>query len=299
MKLVTYHYKGSNRTGAVLADEIVDLNAADNLIPDNMVSLLQGGDAMMARVREALQNAETTIPMNSVKLQSPVMSPPKILAIGLNYMCHWDEIPTELKESHGLKLPTNPKVFNKQSLSATGPFDDILLPAESEKLDYEGELGVIIGKTCRRVGKEDVMDVIAGFTCLNDVTLRDWQHHTPTWTMGKSWDTHCPMGPYLVTKDEIEDMQNLQVRLSVDGEERQNFNTGDMIFDIAEQISYLSTAFTLQPGDVIATGTGAGVALFWPGRPWLTEGRKVRIEIDGLGAIENTVVRDPGLSFIR
>lgn len=299
MKLVTFTFQESTRTGAQIGNQILDLNAADTSIPRDMVALLEGGDAMMNRVREAVNAGGPTIQVEQVKLESPVMNPSKILAVGLNFMAHWDEIPDEIKERNGLKLPEKPVIFNKQSSSVAGPFDDILLPPESIKLDYEAELGVVIGKTCRRVAKEDVMDVIAGFTCLNDVTIRDWQHHSPTWTMGKSWDTHCPMGPCMVTKDEIEDMQNLQIKLSVDDEERQNFNTGEMIFDIATQISYLSTAFTLCPGDVIATGTSAGVALFRPGPPWLTAGQKVRMEVEGIGAIENTVVDDPGTSFIR
>jgi 2-keto-4-pentenoate hydratase/2-oxohepta-3-ene-1,7-dioic acid hydratase in catechol pathway len=299
MKLVTFTHQGSNRTGVQLTSGILDLNAADSNIPDDMLALLRGGDAMMDRALAATLAATSIIPMNEVRLQSPVMNPSKILAVGLNFMAHWDEIPNEIKQRNGLKLPEKPMIFNKQATSVTGPFDDVLLPVESIKLDYEAELGVVIGKECRRVAKEDVMDVIAGFTCLNDVTIRDWQHHSPTFTMGKSWDTHCPMGPCLVTKDEIEDMQNLQVKLFVDGEERQNFNTGEMIFDIATQISYLSTAFTLLPGDVIATGTSAGVALFRKGQPWMTEGQKVRMEIESIGAIENTVVKDSGESFIR
>lgn len=299
LKLVTFTFEESTRTGAQIGSDILDLNAADPSIPRDMVSLLQGGDTMMNRVRDAVNAGGTTIKLEQVKLESPVMNPPKILAVGLNFMAHWDEIPSEVKERNGLKLPEKPVIFNKQSSSVTGPFDGIELPPESIKLDYEAELGVVIGKTCRRVAKEDVLDVIAGFTCLNDVTVRDWQHHSPNWTMGKSWDTHCPMGPCMVTKDEIDDMQNLQIKLFVDDEERQNFNTGEMIFDVATQISYLSTAFTLCPGDVIATGTSAGVALFRPGPPWLTAGQKVRMEVEGIGAIENTVVSDPGRSFIR
>ncbi|MEM1402265.1 MAG: fumarylacetoacetate hydrolase family protein [Pseudomonadota bacterium] len=292
MKLLTFTLNGSTRTGALLGDKIIDLNATDNDIPLDMLSLLQGGDAMLDRARRASENGAASIALAEVKLESPIMNPPKILAVGLNFMDHWNEIPDEVKEARKMKLPEHPFIFNKQSTSATGPYDPIHLPIESPELDYEAELGVVIGKTCRRVKKEDYLDVVAGYTILNDVTVREWQRHSPTFTMGKSWDTHCPMGPVLVTKDEITDPHKVNVRLSVDGQEHQNFLTGDMLFDIAEQIEYLSTAFTLVPGDVIATGTSAGVILFRPGRPWLTEGQKVRIDIDEIGYIENTVVTD-------
>ncbi|MEM8659968.1 MAG: fumarylacetoacetate hydrolase family protein [Pseudomonadota bacterium] len=292
MKLLTFTQAGSTRVGVLRGDEIVDLHAADSEIPADMLSLLQGGDAMMNKARAAAERGAACARLADVKLESPVMNPPKILAVGLNFMAHWNEIPDEIKEARNMKLPEHPFIFNKQSTSATGPYDPIHLPAESPELDYEAELGVIIGKTCRRVKKEQYQDVIAGYTVLNDVTVREWQRHSPTFTMGKSWDTHCPMGPVMVTKDEIPDPHALNVRLSVDGEEHQNFITGDMIFDISEQIAYLSTAFTLLPGDVIASGTSAGVILFRPGKPWLTEGQKVRIDIDEIGYIENTVVPD-------
>ncbi|MEM1112776.1 MAG: fumarylacetoacetate hydrolase family protein [Pseudomonadota bacterium] len=299
MRLLTFTHNGATRVGALRDDGVIDLNAVNSDIPIDMVSLLQGGDAMMDLVGGAVESAAETLPLDAVKLESPVMNPPKILAVGLNFMAHWNEIPDAIKEARAMKLPEKPFIFNKQSTSATGPYDPIALPAESPELDYEAELGVIIGKTCRRVKKENYLDVIAGYTCLNDVTVREWQRHSPTFTMGKSWDTHCPMGPVMVTRDEIDDPHALNVRLTVDGEEHQNFITGDMIFNIAEQIEYLSTAFTLQPGDVIATGTSAGVILFRPGKPWLTEGQKVRVEVEGIGFIENTVEKDAGESYVR
>ncbi|MEM1146025.1 MAG: fumarylacetoacetate hydrolase family protein [Pseudomonadota bacterium] len=297
MQLVTFTENESTRVGLLVEGGVVDCCALDPEIPTDMLQVLDGGDAVLAKLK-ALESAEPAFAAADVQLHSPVPRPPKILAVGLNFMDHWNEIPEEVKTARKMKLPETPFIFNKQSLSAAGPYDDIHLPAESPELDYEGELGVVIGKRCRRVPKEQVMDVIAGYTVLNDVTVREWQRHSPTFTMGKSWDTHCPMGPALVTADEIEDPLALNVRVFVDGEERQNFITGDMIFNIVDQIHYLSTAFTLEVGDVIATGTSAGVALFRPGRPWLTAGQKVKVEIDGVGAIENTVVEDHGASFI-
>ena len=299
MKLATYLNNGTRRLGAVSGDGIIDLNEVDASLPADMLSLLQGGDDMMARARAAAQAGAVSHALSEVELDSPVPNPPRIFAVALNYMDHYYEIPDAVREAHNVKPPEIPVIFNKQTTSANGPYASIHLPAESSQLDYEAELGVVIGKTCRRVPAESVFDVIAGYTVLNDVTIRDWQLATPTMTMGKSWDTHCPMGPVLVTADEIADPQNLNVVASVDGEVRQDFNTRDMIFNIAEQIVHLSTAFTLLPGDVVATGTSAGVALFREGQPYLKEGEKIRVEIEGIGYIENTVVPEPEPVFIR
>ena len=274
MKLATYTHNGITRLGAVSGDGLIDLNAA----------AAQG---------------EISLGLAQVKLESPVPNPPRIFAVALNYMDHYHEIPEAVREAHKVKPPEIPVIFNKQTTSTNGPYDAIHLPAESPQLDYEAELGIVIGKTCRRVPREKVFDVIAGYTVLNDVTIRDWQLATPTMTMGKSWDTHCPMGPVMVTTDEIADPENLNVVASVDGEVRQNFNTRDMIFGIADQIVHLSTAFTLLPGDVIATGTSAGVALFREGQPYLKEGQKVRVEVDQIGYIENTVALESDPAFIR
>ena len=298
MRLLTFTYNGATRAGALRDADIVDLNATDGSLPADMLSLLRGGDALMAKARKAAEADAATIPLTSVKLESPILIPPRILAIGLNYGKHFEEIPDEVMQKLNLQLPKAPIMFNKQNTSANGPYDDIALPAESADLDYEGELGVVIGKAGRRVSKAQAFDMIAGYTAVNDVTIRDWQLAAPTMTMGKSWDTHCPMGPVIVTKDELTNPEDLNVKVTVDGEERQNFNTGDMLFDIASIIEYLSIAFTLVPGDVIATGTSAGVAMFREGTPWLTEGQVVRVEIEQIGYLENQVVRDE-VSFIR
>jgi len=299
MKLATYTYNGNTRLGAVRDDGIIDLNAVDNSLPSDMLSLLNGGDEMMARARAVVESGAVSVKLDEVKLECPVPNPPRIFAVALNYMDHFNEIPEAIREARKLSPPEIPVIFNKQTTSVNGPFDAIHLPAESPQLDYEAELGVVIGKTCRRVPRESVFDVIAGYTVLNDVTIRDWQMASPTMTMGKSWDTHCPMGPVLVTADEIPDPEDLNVVASVGDEVRQRFNTRDMIFGIADQIVHLSTAFTLLPGDVIATGTSAGVALFREGQPFLREGEKIRVEIDGIGAIENTVIRETEPAFIR
>ena len=299
MKLVTFTHSGTTRIGALKDDRVVDLSAIDGTLPKDMVAFLQGGDDVMLKAREIVERDGASYALAEVKLESPVLNPPRILAVALNYLDHFYEIPEFIREARGMTPPEIPVIFNKQTTSINGPFDPVLLPPESSQMDYEAELAVVIGKTCRRVSKEQAFDVVAGYTVLNDVTIRDWQIASPTMTMGKSWDTHCPMGPALVTKDEVADPENLNVRLTVNGVERQNFNTKDMIINIADQIAHLSTAFTLKPGDAIATGTSAGVAMFAEGQPWLVDGDIVRVEIEGLGALENRVELDKTGSFIQ
>ncbi|MEM6681939.1 MAG: fumarylacetoacetate hydrolase family protein [Pseudomonadota bacterium] len=299
MRLITFTKDGYTRTGALRGDGVVDLPATDAEIPADMIALLGGGDAMLQKAEAASASGDIIADITDVKLESPVPRPPKILAVGVNYKDHFMEIPEETRKKVGGKLPESPIIFNKQPTSATGPFDPVFRPVESDELDYEAELGVVIGKTCRRVSRERAFDVIAGYTVVNDVTVRDWQRKGPTMTMGKSWDSHCPMGPALVTKNEVPDPQNLEVILTVDGVERQHFNTKDMVFNIAEQIEFLSTAFTLLPGDVIVTGTSAGVATFAPGQPYLREGQSCRVAIEALGHIENPIALDEGTSFVH
>ncbi|MEM8564324.1 MAG: fumarylacetoacetate hydrolase family protein [Pseudomonadota bacterium] len=299
MKLITFTHNESTRIGALRGGSVVDLNACDAELPTDMVALLCGGDAMMQRARAAADSGEVALVLDDIQLHSPITAPRKIVATGLNYMDHFNEVPEEIKKAAGFKIPEQPILFNKQASSITGPYDPIDLPPESVELDYEAELAVVIGKTCRRVSKEDVPKVIAGYMVANDVSIRDWQRAAPTMMMGKCWDTHCPMGPALVTADEVPEPEGLAVRLTVDGEQRQRFSTGDMLFDVATQIAYMSTAMTLEPGDILLTGTSAGVGFFWPGGGLLTEGQVVRVDIEGLGHLENTVVKDPGISFIR
>jgi 2-keto-4-pentenoate hydratase/2-oxohepta-3-ene-1,7-dioic acid hydratase in catechol pathway len=163
----------------------------------------------------------------------------------------------------------------------------------SEQVDYEGELGIVIGRRCRHVPARRAREVVAGWLVVNDVSVRDWQQRSPTFTMGKSWDTHGPIGPWLVTDDELDDPHDLRIRTTVNGELRQDGRTADMVFDCWEMIEHLSTAFTLEPGDIISTGTPAGVGMARRPPAWLRAGDTVRIEIDGIGALENPVVDEP------
>ncbi len=284
MRLVTFTDDTSTRIGILRDDRIVDLSVAAPDLPREMVSFLEAGDAAM-EVAKAAAVADGTINLSDVTLESPVLRPPKILAVGLNYREHVEET--------GRELPKVPIIFNKQSTSANRPFGPILRPHESVAMDYEGEMGVVISKRCRRVPKERYSEVVAGYTVLNDVTIRDWQIRAPTMTMGKSWDSHCPMGPAIVTPDEV-DISKLELKTLVNGEVRQHSDTSYLIFDVPTLIEHLSTAFTLEPGDVIATGTCAGVAAAMEGQPWLKDGDVVRVEIETLGAIENKVEDDAG-----
>lgn len=285
MRLVTFCEKdGAPKIGVLQGEMILDLSVAAPELPTEMVAFLEAGDAAMKAAR-AVAATPGTVKLSDVTLKSPVLRPPKILAVGLNYKEHVEET--------GRELPQFPIIFNKQSTAANGPFDPVLRPKESVAMDYEGEMGVVIGKRCRRVPKERYAEVIAGYTVLNDVTIRDWQRRTPTMTMGKSWDTHCPMGPAIVTPDEV-DISKLELKTLVNGEVRQHSDTSFLIFNVPTLIEHLSTAFTLEPGDVIATGTCAGVAVAMEGTPWLKHGDVVRVEIETLGAIENKIVDDQG-----
>ena len=224
--------------------------------------------------------------MEAVRLEAPVPEAQKFMAIGMNYQDHVDEAARA-----GIKAPPNQIWFNKQVSCITGPFDPIYKPRVSDKMDYEAELGVVIGKRCRYVSVEDARSVVGGYFVCNDVTARDWQFKSPTYTLGKSFDSHGPIGPWITTDDEIADPHNLTMRLWVNGELRQEANTGGMIYNIWQQIHELSQVMTLEPGDLIATGTCANVGIALG--KFLQPGDVVKVEIDSLGFIENRVEAEP------
>jgi len=285
MKLVTFTQGGTTRIGAVEAEEVVDFSAEGSDVPRDMLTFLEQGPAALARAREMCATGRGRLALTDVRLDAPIHRPPKILAVGLNYRDHIEET--------GLPMPTVPMIFNKQSTAVIGPGGAMYRPHDSEQLDYEGELGVVIGTRCRRVPKDKAATVIAGYTIVNDVSVRDWQMRSATTTMGKSWDTHCPLGPYIVTTDEVPDPHQLDLRTWVNGALRQHSNTRHLIFDCFDIVAHLSTAFTLEPGDVIATGTPSGVILGMDPKIWLKPGDVVRIAIDHRGVLENTVVDEP------
>jgi 2-keto-4-pentenoate hydratase/2-oxohepta-3-ene-1,7-dioic acid hydratase in catechol pathway len=290
MKLVTYTQNGKTSIGKLVGDLVVDLADAYDGAPKTMLEVLRGGKEVLARLDKVQPQDAVTHPIANVKLEAPVPNPPKYLAIGLNYRDHVEEI---LKR--GGKAPEHQMWFNKNVSCINGPYDPIHLPRVSEALDYEGELGVVIGKRCKHVSEADALSVVGGYLVIDDVTCRDWQRKTTQWTLGKSFDTHGPIGPWLVTPDEIADPQDLEMRLFVNGELRQKTSTGGMVYDIAAQIAYLSTVMTLEPGDIIATGTCSGAGFGFNPQRFLQVGDVVRVEIDKLGHIENTVIAEPAL----
>lgn len=288
MRLATFNHAGATRIGVVDGGEIVDLSQVAVELPREMAAFLEAGENARERAALAVESGDGRLPLDSVRFEAPILRPPKILAVGVNYADHAKEA-----ADAGMKRPEFPVIFNKQSTSATGPSDPIHLPRASHVLDYEGELGIVIGRRCRHVPKERAAEVIAGYAVVNDVTVRDWQLRTPTWTMGKSFDTHCPWGPWITTADEVGDPHGLRLRTWVNDELRQDAKTDALIFDCFTLIEHLSTAFTLEPGDLIATGTPAGVGIAMKPPKLLVEGDRVRIEIEGLGSIDNTVIAEP------
>jgi 2-keto-4-pentenoate hydratase/2-oxohepta-3-ene-1,7-dioic acid hydratase in catechol pathway len=250
-----------------------------------MIAFLAAGGQALDRARNAAKDSAKRIALSSVKLEAPIKRPPEFLAIGLNYADHVAE--TKMKK------PEFPMFFNKQSSCVTGPGDPIHLPRVSTWLDYEGELGFVIGRRCRHVPADRAHEVIAGYLIVNDVSVRDWQRRAQTMTLGKSFDTHGPIGPWIVTPDEIGDPHKLDLRTFVNDEERQHSNTSNLIFDCFAQIETLSTVFTLMPGTIVSTGTPGGVAAAMNPPKWMKAGDTVRIEIEKIGKLENRVIDEP------
>jgi 2-keto-4-pentenoate hydratase/2-oxohepta-3-ene-1,7-dioic acid hydratase in catechol pathway len=272
---------GMPALGVVEGDEVVDLSAA-GVPAEPAAALAEAG----LNGLEKLAAAAPRLALADVRLLTPAR-PRKYLAIALNYADHIAEM--------GMEAPEVPVFFNKQVTCVVGPGAEVHMPKVSTFLDYEAELAIVIGKRCRHVPVESAHEVIAGYTCANDVSVRDWQGRAQTMTIGKSFDTHGPLGPWLVTPDEVGDPQDLRVRCLVNDEVRQDASTAEMVFDCFQQVSHLSEAFTLEPGDVIATGTPAGVGV---GRQPIRDnllhvGDTVRVEIERVGELVNTVVEEP------
>jgi 2-keto-4-pentenoate hydratase/2-oxohepta-3-ene-1,7-dioic acid hydratase in catechol pathway len=285
MKLATFSHEGATRIGAVDGEAVVDLAAAAPELPREMVAFLEAGPEALGAAHAAIAGGPR-LPLAEVRLRAPIARPPKFLAVGLNYADHVAE--------SGVKTPEHPTIFNKQSTCVTGPRDPIHVPRVSHVVDYEGELGFVIGRRCRHVSRDDAAEVIAGYLVVNDVTVRDWQLRVPTWTMGKSFDTHGPIGPWIVTPDALPDPHRLRLRTWVNGDLRQDSNTKELIFDCFALVEHLSTAFTLEPGDIVATGTPSGVGIAMKPPRLLEAGDVVRVEIEGIGEIENPVIDEPG-----
>jgi 2-keto-4-pentenoate hydratase/2-oxohepta-3-ene-1,7-dioic acid hydratase in catechol pathway len=283
MRIARFHLPdGDTRLGRVDGDTLVDISDVPG-VGTSLRSILP----KLAELAEAIRAADgPAIPLADVVLEAPIDDPQKYLGIGMNYKEHAEEA-----RQAGIPIPTSQLWFNKQVTCINGPFGGIVKPNISDELDYEIELGVVIGTECKNVSVEDARSVIAGYLVTNDVSVRDWlQKRSPTFTLGKSFDTHGPIGPWLTTDDEIAEPLDLRMTLSVNGEVRQDWRTDDMIYDIYEQIAYLTQVFTLKPGDILATGTPAGIGA--PTRNFLKVGDVVRAEIEGLGAIENFIIAE-------
>ena len=277
MKIARYSHKGKTGIGLVTGERVHAIADAPG-----MIALIRDFATWKDRIA-ALESEPGGIPLAEVRLLSPIERPGKIMAIGLNYADHAAEA--------AMELPTEQLWFAKAATAINGPFDDIDLPKVSSALDYEAELVIVIGKRCRHVSRADAASVIFGFAVGNDVTVRDWQFKTSQFILGKSFDTHAPVGPWIVTRDAI-DPSALEISSYVNGERRQHSNTKYFIFDCAAIIEHLSKVMTLEPGDLIFTGTPAGVGAVMKPPKWLVEGDIVKVEIAGIGAIENRVAAE-------
>lgn len=286
MKLASFFDQGRLHFGRVEGDKVVVLSDRA-LAPAGLRELLARGADGLAWARSSRPD-DRRLPLSEVELRAPIPEPQKFLALGGNYQSHLAEA-----KKVGVARGPGQVWFNKQVSCITGPYSAVVKPWVSDQFDYEGELGVIIGTRCRHVRAENADSVIAGYVVCNDMSVRDWQLRAPTHTLGKSFDTHGPFGPWLVTRDEVPDPHALRLRTWVNGELRQEASTSEMIHRIGAMVAELSTAFTLEPGDVLSTGSPAGVGGLMDPPRYLEPGDVVRVEIEGIGAIENKVVAEP------
>jgi acylpyruvate hydrolase len=318
MKHGPFRHHGFQRAGLLERERVIDVNRAyaallaqrgdpragamaDALVPADMVGILAAGERALAAIREAegyvreglgsgeqaegLKRDGVVFTHSEVVLKAPIPRPGKLILLGLNYRDHAEET--------GQKIPEVPTLFAKYNNSVVGPGATILIPRATEQIDYEAEFAFVIGRSGHHIPRERALDYVAGYTIINDVSARDYQFVTSQWMVGKTFDTHCPMGPALVLKDEIPDPHTLDLSLSIAGEVLQRSNTHQLIFKIPETVEYLSQVMTLEPGDVMSTGTPAGVGFTRKPPRWLRPGETVRIEIAGLGVLENPVAKAP------
>jgi 2-keto-4-pentenoate hydratase/2-oxohepta-3-ene-1,7-dioic acid hydratase in catechol pathway len=288
MKIAAYKHGIASSIGKVKEDRIFDLA---KVLPTGMSTIqdiLRADVSLLGELERTPTADLPSLSLSEVALCAPIEHPSKFLAIGMNYQEHLEEV-----LARGGKAPESQLWFNKQVSCITGPHDAVHKPRASDRLDYEGELGVVIGTRCRHVKLEDALGVVAGYVVMNDFTARDWQRKSPTWTLGKSFDTHGPLGPWLVTRRDVPDPQSLTIKVWVNGELRQNLSTAKMIYSVAEQIVYLSTVMTLEPGDLLATGTGLGAGWAMTPPRFLVAGDTVRVDISEIGFIENHIIDEP------
>jgi acylpyruvate hydrolase len=315
MRLVTFELQGRNRLGAEQDGHVIDLNRgyalllasrgvadfqgqADRELPADMRGFLDLWDQSVSRVKEVLTFAQgiragggpmvqaILMPLQAVRLRAPILNPRKIICLGLNYRDHAQESKAD--------IPTDPILFSKYATAIIGPDDPILLPSVSKEVDYEGELAFIMARRGRHIPKAQALEYVAGYSIMHDVSARDYQIRKPggQWMSGKTFDTFAPLGPALVTKEDIPDPHVLDITCTVSGERLQSSNTKHQIFSVPDIVAYCSHIFTLEPGDVIATGTPGGVGFARRPPRLLKEGDVVVIEIQGIGQLRNPVRND-------
>jgi 2-keto-4-pentenoate hydratase/2-oxohepta-3-ene-1,7-dioic acid hydratase in catechol pathway len=289
MILLTFKEGDALRLGVKTANGVIDVTVAKQAggnadAPESIEAVLEGGDA----ARAALSSLISTAPASAVRDESSLIlgpcvpNPTKIICIGLNYRKHAEETNSP--------IPATPVIFSKFNNSIAAHGEDVPLPPVDTEYDYEAELGVVIGKTAKTVSEAEALDYVFGYCTADDVSARSLQRATTQWVLGKTLDNFLPIGPYLVSSDEVGDPQKLAVKCWVNGDLRQNSNTADMIFSVAQVVSYLSKHFTLSPGDVISTGTPEGVAMGRADKPWLKPGDIVEVEVEKLGKLRNKMV---------
>ncbi|MGH9718764.1 MAG: fumarylacetoacetate hydrolase family protein [Bryobacteraceae bacterium] len=283
MRFVTFERNGAAEAGVLRGDEVVSLKGVG---VDDTLSVIRGGAEARARIDAWLGGAGApgSVPLSAARLLAPVPRPPKIICIGLNYRDHAEESKME--------IPKVPTVFSKYATAVIGAGQPIVLPKVSAKPDYEAEFGVVIGKSGRHISPDAWREHVFGYTNINDVSARDYQMATTQWMMGKTFDTFCPMGPSIVSADEIADPHALDIQITINGEVLQKSNTRNLIFRLPDLIAYLSAVFTLEPGDVISTGTPSGVGFARTPPRWLRPGDDVVVKVEGLGELRNPVVAE-------
>ncbi|MDO6562199.1 fumarylacetoacetate hydrolase family protein [Amphritea sp. 1_MG-2023] len=282
MKLARFIHSNKEQLGCVTEQQVIAI--PETLFAGSMAELLSRFASLKAALEQLIETASQPLAIDDIQLLAPIAQPEKFIGVGLNYQDHIDE--TELA------VPEFPTLFNKQSSCITHPGSPIYRPHVSDKLDYEGELALVIGQYCRNISEQDAAKVIAGYTIVNDVSVRDWQIKSPTWTLGKSFDSHGPMGPWIVTADSI-DPHNLELKTWLNDELRQHSNTRHLIFNCYQLVATLSSVCTLKPGDIIATGTCSGVGVKMKPRGYMKPGDQITIEIENIGRLSNPILQEP------
>jgi 2-keto-4-pentenoate hydratase/2-oxohepta-3-ene-1,7-dioic acid hydratase in catechol pathway len=287
MRLATIQTAAGPRAAVLQGDSYVDLHASQATLPLSVRQLLEGGPALLRTAAEvAARPGAVRHPAAGARLLPPIPDPPKIVCIGLNYRDHAAE--------SGAPIPKEPVLFSKFTTALIGPEESIVLPAVSRQVDYEAELVLVVGKKGRHLKRDNALEYLAGYTVGHDVSARDWQlgKDGKQWLAGKSFDTFAPTGPVLVTADEVRDAHNLAIRLRLNGQTMQESSTRQMIFDAADLLAYTSQVWTLQPGDLIFTGTPPGVGFARKPPVFLKNGDVVEVEIEQLGVLRNPVVQE-------